>query len=522
MIRSYRHSKAVLRRANDVLSAFNPIAGRAYRILSSSMFFYAILAVFIVSTTWIAFASIYPMAFDEEFHYGLIKIYAGSLLPYGIEHTSDMAQYGAATADASYLFHYLMSFPYRLLDFFGVSDTAIIISLRVLNIAFVAGALVVFRKALLAANVSRPIVHTALLLVTLIPIFPLLAAHINYDNLLLLVFAWCLLSIIKITGSVRSGKAFPLEYVFQLAVAVLIGMSIKYAFLPLALGLFVWLIWLLVLGYRMHRQTVTSQLAGFRKEWKRLAPRVKWLMASIALISVFFASHYVTNTLSYDSPIPSCERVFSESECTAYGPWNRNKNMEARKSDTFEPMSYVEYMATEWLPGMTQRLTFAVAGKTNNFDTKLPLPALVYTLLTFTIFGTVCLVVQAVRRKATWLVALTLLLVAFYAVALSFQLYGAYVDTAHPVAINGRYLIPLLPLMAVILIQAIRHVLRPVNTGILAVALLPLLILLMIAGAGIGTYVVQAESYWFWSGFGQASHAFLERTFESFVLPYRY
>lgn len=462
------------------------------------------------------------MAFDEEFHYGLIAIYAGSLLPYGIEHTSDMAQYGAATADASYLFHYLMSFPYRLLDFFGMSDTAIILSLRMLNIAFVAAALVVFRRALLAANVSRPIVHTALLLVTLIPIFPLLAAHINYDNLLLLVFAWCLHSIIKITNSVRSGKAFPLTYVFQLAVAVLIGMSIKYAFLPLALGLFVWLMWLLVLGYRMHRQTVTSQLTGFKKEWKRLVPRTKWFMAALALISIFFASHYVTNTLSYGSPIPSCERVFSESECTAYGPWNRNKNMEARKSDTFVPVSYAEYMATEWMPGMTQRLTFAVAGKTNGFDTKLPLPVLVYTLVALSIFGVICLAIQAIRKKTSWLVAFTLLLTAIYAGALSFQLYGDYVDTAHPVAINGRYLIPLLPLVAVILIQAIRQALRPINGGVLAVTTLPVLILLIVGGAGIGTYVVQAGTHWLWPGFGQTSHAFLERIFDLFVLPYRY
>lgn len=505
-----------------MIEALRTATTRLRLLLASDGAFYAITGVFIASTAWIAFASIYPMAFDEEFHFGLIKIYAGSLLPYGIEHTSDMAQYGAATADASYLFHYLMSFPYRLLDFFGMSETAIMLSLRILNVAFVAAALVVFRRALLAAKVSRPITHTALLFVTLIPIFPLLAAQINYDNLLLLVFAWCLLSIVKITNSVRSGKAFPLAYVFQLAVAVLIGMSIKYAFLPLALGMFIWLVWLLVLGYRLHRQTVTSQLAGFRKEWKRLVPRTKWLMAALALISVFFASHYVTNTLSYGSPIPSCERVFSESECTAYGPWNRNKNMEARKSDTFQPMPYVEYMAAEWFPGMTQRLTFAVAGKTNGFDTKLPLPALVNTLLALSIFGAICLVVQAVRKKASWLVAFTLLLTAVYAGALSFQLYGDYVDTAHPVAINGRYLIPLLPLVAVVLIQAMRAVLRRVSGRYLAMALIPIVILLVVGGAGIGTYVVQAGPHWFWPGLGQSSHAFLERIFELFVLPYRY
>lgn len=497
-------------------------ADRLHRTLGSTMFFYGLVGLFVLGSAWIAIASLYPMAFDEEFHYGLIRIYASSVLPYGIEHTSDMAQYGAATADASYLFHYLMSFPYRLLDFAGLSDTAIIICLRMLNVAFVAAALIIFRKALLTAKVSRPVTHVALLLVTLVPIFPLLAAHINYDNLLLLVFAWCLLSIIKITDAVRGGKAFPLVYTFQLTIAVLIGMSIKYAFLPLALGLFVWLIWLLALAYRKHRQTVTTQLAGFRTEWKRLSRNARWLIIAASLISAFFASHYLTNTLSYGSPIPSCERVFSESECTAYGPWNRNKNMEARKSEAFEPMPYVSYIATEWVPGMTQRLTFAVAGKTNDFDTKLPLPVLVYTLLILTALGVICLAVQIARKRSTWLTALTALLAVLYAGILSFQLYGDYVDTAEPVAINGRYLIPLLPLVAVVLIQAMRGVLRPISGRLLAVAFLPLLLLLAIGGAGVGTYIVQAGTHWFWPGFGQTSHDFLRNIFELFVLPFRY
>lgn len=500
----------------------NLIADRMYRIIASNAFFYGVVALFVIGAGWIAFASIYPMAFDEEFHYGLIKIYAGSLLPYGIEHTSDMAQYGAATADASYLFHYLMSFPYRLLDFLGVPDMAIIVSLRLFNIAFVAAALIVFRKALIAAKVSRPIVHVALLLVTLIPIFPLLAAHINYDNLLLLVFAWCVLCTVRITNVVRTGKPFPLGQSVQLAVAVLIGMSIKYAFLPLALGIFVWLVWLLTVGYRIHEQTVSTQFQSLLTHWKTQSKNKRYAMIGLVGLGLFFASHYVTNTLTYGSPIPSCERVFSESECTAYGPWNRNKNMEARKSPNFEPVSYPAYMATEWFPGMTERLTFAVAGKTNGFETKLPLPALVNSFLALSIFGLVCFVVQAARKRLSWLGALTVLLSVIYAGVLSFQLYGDYVDTAQPVAINGRYLIPLLPLVAVVLIQAIRGVLGRVNRSILALSVPLVIIFLVIAGAGIVTYAVLAGTHWFWPGFGQTSHAFLKDLFDLFVLPYRY
>jgi hypothetical protein len=208
---------------------------RLLRFMGSNIFFYIIVGLFVAASTWIALASLYPMAFDEEFHYGLIQIYATSILPFGIEHTGDMAQYGSATADASYLFHYLMSFPYRVLAFFGIPDTVIIVILRLFNIAFVAAALVVFRRAFQAAGVSNRITNLSLLFVTLIPIFPFLAAHINYDNPLLLVIAWCLLLSVRLTNQVKRGQVLQLTDLIQLAASVLIGMSIKYAFLPVAL-----------------------------------------------------------------------------------------------------------------------------------------------------------------------------------------------------------------------------------------------------------------------------------------------
>ncbi len=490
--------------------------------MSGNSFFYVILAMFALGSGWIALASIYPMAFDEEFHLGLIKIYATSLLPYGIEHTSDMAQFGSATADASYLFHYLMSFPYRLLAAFGLPDVASIIILRLLNIGFVVAALIVFKRALIEAKISRIIANVALLLVTLIPIFPFLAAHINYDNLLLLIFAWCILCMVRITNIVRSGKPLPLGQSVQLACAVLIGMSIKYAFLPFALGIFIWLVWLLVLGYRIHKQTISTQVASLKRRWKSQGKNKRIAMACLIILSLFFASHYATNTLSYGSPIPSCERVFTETECTAYGPWNRNKSMEARKSESFQPMPYSVYMASEWMPGMTQRLLFAVAGKTNDFQTKLPLPVLVYLFLTLSGIGFVCLIVQAVRKRTSWFIAFTFLLATIYCGVLSFQLYGDYVDTAEPVAINGRYLIPLLPLVAAVLIQAIAQTLRNIDRRIIAVVSVAILLLLIPAGAGIGTYVVQSEAHWFWPGSGQSSHTALQTVFNSFVFPARY
>jgi hypothetical protein len=500
----------------------NRVLNNVKNFLASDYFFLASLVLFVIACGWVALASLYPMAFDEEFHYGLIQIYATSWLPYGIEHTADMAQFGPATADASYLFHYLMSFPYRVLNGIGLPDVAIVIILRLLNLGFVVAGVVLFKRALLRAGASVIITHVGLFMFLLIPTLTMLAAQINYDNLLFLVIAWCVLLVVTMTnGMLRDGKVLLRESVL-LAVAVLIGMSIKYAFLPVAAALFIWLVMVFTFSMSKRRVGMSAIMHDIRKQFFTISTRTRVALAGLAVLSLFFASHYVVNALTYGSPIPSCEQVFTEQECTAYGPWNRNRNYVADRSPNFVPLSYPEYMVTEWAPGMTGRLTFALAGKTNGFQTKEPLPVVIIGFIILTIISSVCLVIQMVRRRVTWLTWLTLLMFFVYIAVLSFQLYGDYVETAKPVAINGRYLIPLLPLVSVVLIQAIRGVLARVPSTYLAAASAALLLLFIIGGAGAGTYIVQSEQHWFWPGFGQMSHDILQTIVTALTLPMRF
>ncbi len=495
---------------------------RLTAFLRSDWAFYVPLGLFVLSVAWVAISSIYPMAFDEEFHYGLIKIYATSWLPYGIQHTSDMAQFGAATADPSYLFHYLMSFPYRVLASLGLSDTAIIVVLRLLNLGFIVSGLVVFRKAIRSAGVSKTVTNIGLWLLMLIPVFIMLAAQINYDNLLFLVVAWSILLIVDMTKQTRKTGVIPLLSTWLLAVAILIGISIKYAFLPIALALFIWSVGLAIVSFRRQKKslrifgrTLTSQLASFSK----------WTLSGlicISILSIFFASHYIVNRTTYGHAIPSCEHVFTEDECSAYGPWNRNRLYISERDQSFKPLSYPEYMAVEWFPGMTERLTFALAGKTNDFQTKPALPVVVFGYVLLTVIGLVCFVIQAAKRNITWFGWLTVLLTGVYAGVLSLQLYGDYVETARPVAINGRYLLLLLPLAGIVLLQSTVTVFKKVPTHIKVAIGMGIVAVLLIGGAGVSTYIVQSEPHWFWPGFGQTSQTIFKNVLSALVLPFRF
>lgn len=499
------------------------VTNNTLSIFRSNKFFYVTLGLFTAGVVWIALASLYPMAFDEEFHYGLLKIYATSWLPYGIQHTSDMAQYGSATADASYLFHYLMSFPYRILHAFGLSDMLIIICLRLINIGFVVGAIIVFRKALLEAKLGRLTTNISLLFFMFIPVLSMLAAQINYDNLLLLIVALATLLTIRITQSVLAKKGFPASATWHLIILLVIGACVKYAFLPIAGGVGIWLILIAFAAKKKYRLGITKQLSKLFGSTAKLAARTKTILIALGLMSAFFAFHYVVNYAQYGSPIPPCEKVFDEQACNAYGPWERNHRFARTRSASFQPMSVPQYVADQWVPGMARRLTFALAGKTNDFQTKEQLPITYFGFWTLTVIGLICLVARMIQERLkigafTWF---TLLLCATYAGVLIYQLYGDYLETGVAVAINGRYLLLLLPLFGAVLLQSIGHFAKRVPKVMPALLLTVTIILFLIGGAGVSTYIIQSESHWFWPGFGQWSQPVLQNIWNVLTLPLR-
>src|ERR1700689_5557788 len=115
-------------------------------ILGSKWFFWIILVVFILSAAWIALSAVYPQAFDENFHFGLIQTYSHYWLPFLSSQPPHANAYGAVARDPSYLYHYLMSFPYRLIALFIHGQTGQVIALRFINIGFFSAGLILFRR----------------------------------------------------------------------------------------------------------------------------------------------------------------------------------------------------------------------------------------------------------------------------------------------------------------------------------------------------------------------------------------
>src|SRR3954465_971475 len=132
--------------ATDTVMSKTQVYRRLVSGLGSSWFFWLIVGLLVVQATWIAFSGRYPMAFDEDYHLGIIRLYAHHLNPFWSGQPAGADMYGAVFRDPSYLYHWLMSFPFRLVE--HSSQMTQVMFLRLINIALLASALPLFRRLL--------------------------------------------------------------------------------------------------------------------------------------------------------------------------------------------------------------------------------------------------------------------------------------------------------------------------------------------------------------------------------------
>ena len=89
-----------------------------------------------------------------------------------------------------------------------------------------------------------------------------------------------------------------------------------------------------------------------------------------------------------------------------------------------------------------------------------------------------------------------LLLVTIYTVILWTQNYGQYLETGRPVAINGRYYIPLLLPLAVVFGRALGVALEPWKNAKIWIAAAA--ILFFWQGGGVFSFILRSDSAWYW------------------------
>jgi hypothetical protein len=464
-------------------------AGRVRSFLGSSLCWRLVVGLFVFEALWFVFSARYPMAFDENYHFGLIKLHAQQWLPYFSAQPDGAGVYGAIVRDPSYLYHWLMSLPYRLVAYYTHSQTVQVIILRLVNVAFFAFGLVLYRRIVRRLGASQALTNSLLAALVLLPVVPFLAATINYDNLFFVAVALTVLLTLKLDSGFTEKRIDAPVFLWLVAVTLLASL-IKYPFLPLFAVTVVFLIIRLaqfrLLGLNGWRSFVRSFIS------LSILRRVVLVLLCLGALGLF-VERYGTNIVTYHGPVPDCDAVISQDECAQYGPYGRDQYYKQLKPAHFH--ANVAVYSWEWLWGMWYRLYFAIS------DTYATAPP----LLLIAWLGVVCAVLMLVgimlRFRALFVEhagrQFVLYLTIGYSLVLFVDGFSAYSKTGQPVAVNGRYLIPFLPFMLVLGGLAWSQLLRRRPNIKVAAAGLVLGVMLL-QGGGAMTFIIRSSDEWLW------------------------
>lgn len=471
------------------------IARKLTTFFGSRLFFYLVIGFFVFQAVWFVFSAAYPMAFDEDFHLGVISLYAQGWSPFLTEHPEAANQFGAVTRDPSYLFHYLMSFPYRLLTYITADQSLHIVTLRLMNVAMFTYGLVLFRRVMLRAGASTALAHVALAVFILLPIVPQLAAHINYDNLLMILLPLMCLTLFDTVDALRQRRITFVPLASFIVICLYMSV-VKYAALPFVIA---GVVFLLFRGARTFWGYRGQVLPALRKGFAT-APRVVrlGLLAIGSIGMVLFLQRYAVNMALYHTPVPDCGQVLRVDQCSEYGPWGRDYGLAQQKPADFAP-DPVFFMG-EWLDGMWRRTFFAINGAHSRFINYLPLPLPSKTAIVVLALGlTAILIYHRKIFRSNPYVAFLGAMSLFYCAVLILDEFGMYTHTGKAVAINGRYLLLIWLFVAVLMGRGLALTFARLNMTWLKPFAAGLVIVLFLHGGGVMTFILRSDKSWYWS-----------------------
>ncbi len=467
------------------------LAEQLKRIVSSERFFIITLLVFAIESAWVAVSSIYPMAFDEDTHLTKINYYAHHFNSFFATQPTSLDNVGAVVHDPSYLYHLIMALPWRLVTLISSNFTTQIILMRFLNIGLFILALMVFRKVLLKALPNKAIVNLSLFFVALTPLIVQLAGQINYDNLLILLLSINLLLLINIYEKLKADKIDVWPIGLFLALGTLTNL-VKYTFLPIFIVMVGFLIWRLFVFASAKNHSFFEIL---KKQFSSLKSIKKFTVVLFILLSfVLVFERYGLNLARYHSATPSCVQVLGEQRCKSYSIYERGQIYAANKPAYYNknPVYYF-YL---WLKHMLFNLMMTINGPVSGYSIGQPLPLPYLTLLTMFCTGTIlCLIYW--RKIFTNPVNLLFgLIIAVYLLPLFVLNYSDYLKVGRRVAVQGRYLAPLLPLLFFLFILALSQLLK--RWANFRVALASLAVLFFLLGGGAITFILHSDQAWYW------------------------
>lgn len=457
----------------------NKVWAKVNAFLSSKNFFYAVVCLAAIQGLWYAL-SFRPTILDEGVHLGFVFEHAKHLNPFLNHQPQSLDYLGEITRDSSYLFYYLLSWPIRLVRVFFDSQEAQVLALRLVNIGLFAAGLVVFKKVFDSIKLSKSISNLAILFLILTPALAILPGAVNYDNALLLIAGLLFLQAVLIIKNNRPD----INNIFWLLIVGLIGALIKVEslaiFIPVAL----------YTGFALHNKN-TRLIPSLRQQIDKLSKFKLFVLVFVLIASLtLFVERPVTNMLRYGSVSPTCTKLLSQERCSKNHTASRNIQALKNKPADFQPMNPFNYALQDWTPGMVTTMTIIPPAQ---------LSSNLLRLLYFTAsFGSVALVLIYLREflKNQYLRFLIVIPTAYVGL-LFVQNYSLYRHYGQPIAVTGRYLLPVMLPFMVLVGLSLAQLFR--KAKVIYLLLLVTGLVVFTQGGGISTYLVAANKNKYYS-----------------------
>ncbi|MCA9344531.1 hypothetical protein KC946_01720 [Candidatus Saccharibacteria bacterium] len=461
--------------------------------LATKTFFWFVWCLSVVQAGWIAISSRYPMAFDEAYHLEIIKLHSKMLSPIFLQQPEGPATYGALVRDPSFIHHYLLSIPWRLFEYLGFSEFTSVVSLRFINIAMFAGGLFLFWKLLSYTKASRAAINVSLFFFIMIPTVPLLAGQINYDNLQFLLLPLTLIYSVKFLRNLNKNKFDATSLFLSVSLAV-IGSLNKFTFLPFLTAIVVWYLIAIILKLKSGK----LKIGKLKKQWLAISTGVRYSLVTLFVASSsLFVWFYGVNIVVHQNVVAQCGEVLGEDRCQTYGPWARNHRyaQQERKVDP-NPIKYT----IGWVGGMHYRLFFTINGSTGpKLYSNNTAPVVTATAAVIGLVGLI-LFLKYIRKiiKDEPMLSFMLFVTAIYVISVWGRNYHDFLQLGQNVAINGRYLQPILPIVILAFMAGYQRQLF--RAPIIKLSLLSVSFILFLSGGGITGLIHYSSADWYWEG----------------------
>lgn len=406
---------------------------------------------------------------DENYHISVSEFYSETfLIP---ENSEETYRYGDITR-IPYLSFWLNA---RLinLNFTNVEDYVV---LRFFNLLISTGSLIVVY--LIAKEVIKKkylnLLPVFMLANTLMFVF--LSSAVSYDNLVNFFVFLSFYFLIK-TFKSRNNK-----WILFFLMAGSLAALTKFTAIP------AFLIELVLLIIFMLKEI------RFIEFLEEVFDRYKYLSLLLLVIIGFLSSVYGVNIIRYKSLTVSCDKILSEQQCMQNGVYSR-----AKTADLYEFSSLGEFVEilkerttpfeyfSRWSLSMTQRI-FGILG-----HEWLLMPSYFSNIYIFLFLILSIIFIRGWRRGDSIETNLLVIFLSYLLVLLIFQNYRSYIIRGRfDIAIQGRYLFPVIPLLYTILIDYLGRLKNKWSQGII----ISFLVLVFFMGC-IPFFFVYVTDLWF-------------------------